>query len=181
MGSHPAGDGSMRCRKLTWRSQSRDVCFWHLSGALSSTASSCMRSWRLRDALAGSPDQINSGPMREALSKIRRPQGGGDLVRSMRALCYPSINDKFSARLSVGSKFSGLAEGNERIGIEHYGLDDDAVALRLRHSALREQLPLIEARRKPVAVLHNFPDTLIVLASVLPCVLVGPSATMVTR
>src|SRR6185312_1082609 len=36
---------------------------------------------------------------------------------------------------------------------------------RLGHSALREQLPLIEARREPVAVLHNFPDTLIVLAS----------------
>src|SRR5262249_6701793 len=133
----------------------------------------------------------------------------------MGTLCYPSINDKFSARLSVGFNFSGLAEGNERIGFDHYGLDDDAVALRLRHSALREQLPLIEARRKPVAVLHNFPDTLIVLASkprrkvchrdapligfslacstrrscclsgviysVVPCVLVVPSATTVTR
>src|SRR4030095_15122984 len=74
----------------------------------------------------------------------------------MRTLCYPSINGKFSARLSVGSNFSGLAEGNERIGIEHYRLQDDAVALRLRHSALREQLPLIAAR-KPVAVLHDFP------------------------
>src|SRR6187200_744141 len=83
----------------------------------------------------------------------------------LHTLCYPSINGKFSARLSVGSNFSGLAESNERIGIEHYRLQDDAVALRLRHSALREQLPLIEARRKPVAVLHDFPDTLIVLAS----------------
>jgi len=83
----------------------------------------------------------------------------------MRTLCYPSINGKFSARFSVASNFSGLAESNERIGIEHYRLQDDAVALRLRHSALREQLPLIEARRKPVAVLHDFPDTLIVLAS----------------
>src|SRR4029453_7767013 len=49
----------------------------------------------------------------------------------MRTLCYPSINGKFSARLSVGSNFSGLAESNERIGIEHYRLQGDAVALRL--------------------------------------------------
>src|SRR4029078_9476519 len=126
----------------------------------------------------------------------------------MRTLCYPSINGEFSARFSVASNFSGLAESNERIGIEHYRLQNDAVALRLRHSALREQLPFIEVRRKPVTVLHDFPDTLIVLASkprskvchrdvpplgfslknnsfsqssVLPYVLVGPSATMVTR
>src|SRR4026208_1177771 len=83
----------------------------------------------------------------------------------MRTLRYPSINGEFSARLSVGSDFSGLAESNERIGIEHYRLQDDAVALRLGHSALREQLPLIEARPGPCARLHDFPDTLIVLAS----------------
>src|SRR6187399_2498517 len=82
--------------------------------------------------------------------------------------CVLSANPRSTAnlaRVSVGSHFSGLAESNERIGIEHYRLQDDAVALRLRHSALREQLPLIEARRKPVAVLHDFPDTAIVLAS----------------
>jgi hypothetical protein len=57
----------------------------------------------------------------------------------------------------------------ELIGIEHYGLDDDATAPSVLYLALRELLPLIEARRKPLAILHNFPDVIIVLASKPRC------------
>src|SRR6266540_4075208 len=111
-----------------------------------------------------------SAPLSISIAAFFRQQTGwGAASRSIHGFGYSSVNSEFGACRSVGFHFFGPAEGDELIGIEHYGLDDNATALSVRHLALRELLALIEARRKPLAILHNFPDAIIVLASKPRC------------
>src|SRR5690348_11979113 len=83
--------------------------------------------------------------------------------------CVLSANPRSTTNLAraspLGLIFLALQKATNVSGSTIMGLmmlpSRFAFATRL----FREQLPLIEARRKPVAILHNFPDTLIVLAS----------------
>jgi hypothetical protein len=84
----------------------------------------------------------------------------------IRAFCCSSDNDKFGAGLTAASQFLRLAVGDEIIRIEDYGFYDDAAALRLRNLAFCPLLPLIKIGRELIPVIHDFPDTLVVFASV---------------